>query len=65
MLPSPFDFSRQTVLYVPRDMPAPRDPKFIQRVAEEVLALTKASRGRAFVLFTSFANLHRHAGARR
>jgi ATP-dependent DNA helicase DinG len=58
VLPSPFDFSRQTVLYVPRDMPAPRDPKFIQRVAEEVLALTKASRGRAFVLFTSFANLH-------
>jgi ATP-dependent DNA helicase DinG len=58
VLPSPFDFSRQTVLYVPRDMPSPRDPKFLQRVAEEVLALTHASRGRAFVLFTSFANLY-------
>jgi len=58
VLPSPFDFSRQSLLYVPRDMPAPRDPKFLHRVAEEVLALTQASRGRAFVLFTSFANLH-------
>ena len=58
VLPSPFDFSRQTVLYVPRDMPVPRHPAFLDKVAEEVLALTRASRGRAFVLFTSFANLH-------
>ena len=58
VLLSPFDFSRQTVLYIPNGMPAPRHPTFMERVAEEVLALTKASRGRAFVLFTSFANLH-------
>ena len=58
VLRSPFDFSRQTVLYIPNGMPAPRHPSFLTRVAEEVLALTKASDGRAFVLFTSFANLH-------
>jgi ATP-dependent DNA helicase DinG len=57
ILPSPFDFSRQTILYIPRDLPAPRDPGFSGRVSEEVLALTRESRGRAFVLFTSFANL--------
>jgi ATP-dependent DNA helicase DinG len=57
ILPSPFDFSRQTILYIPRDLPVPRDPGFSGRVSEEVLALTRESRGRAFVLFTSFANL--------
>jgi ATP-dependent DNA helicase DinG len=57
-LASPFDYRRQAVLYIPRDVPDPRQPAFIERVAEEVLALTEASRGRAFVLFTSFANLH-------
>jgi ATP-dependent DNA helicase DinG len=58
ILPSPFDFPRQTILYVPRHMPAPRHPSFSEKASEEVLALTRASRGRAFVLFTSFANLH-------
>ncbi len=58
VLASPFDFSRQAILFVPRDMPAPRHPDFVARAAEEVLGLIQASRGRAFVLFTSFANLH-------
>ena len=58
ILPSPFDFSRQTILYVPRHMPPPRHHTFADKAAEEVLALTGASRGRAFVLFTSFANLY-------
>jgi ATP-dependent DNA helicase DinG len=57
VLPSPFDFERQTVLYIPNRMPAPRDPCFTEKASEEILALTRASRGRAFVLFTSFANL--------
>jgi ATP-dependent DNA helicase DinG len=57
VLPSPFDYERQTVLYVPHRMPAPRDPSFTEKASEEILALTRASRGRAFVLFTSFANL--------
>lgn len=58
ILSSPFDFSRQTILYVPRHMPPPRHPSFVEEAAREVQALTQASRGRAFVLFTSFANLH-------
>jgi ATP-dependent DNA helicase DinG len=57
-LPSPFDFARQAVLYVPRHLPDPAHPGFAEAAAEEVLALIRASRGRAFVLFTSFANLH-------
>jgi ATP-dependent DNA helicase DinG len=57
-LASPFHYSRQAVLYVPRHLPDPRHPAFVEKVTEEVLALTAASRGRAFLLFTSFANLH-------
>jgi ATP-dependent DNA helicase DinG len=58
LLPSPFDFGEQAILYVPRDMPDPRSPEFADRVAEEVMRLLETSRGRAFVLFTSYANMN-------
>ena len=58
LLASPFDFSEQAVLYVPRGMPEPRSELFVERAAEEVMALLDASRGRAFVLFTSYANMN-------
>jgi ATP-dependent DNA helicase DinG len=57
-LASPFDYERQAVLYVPRAMPEPRSPAFVERAAEQVLRLVRASRGRAFVLFTSYANMN-------
>ncbi len=57
-LPSPFDFERQAVFYVPRHMPAPQSPSFVDRAADEVVSLLELSRGRAFVLFTSYANMH-------
>jgi len=58
LLPSPFDYDRQAVLYVPRRMPEPASPAFVDRAAEEVARLLAVSRGRAFVLFTSYANMH-------
>ncbi len=58
VLPSPFDFASQAVLYVPRGMPEPQSPQFVPRAAEEIRALLLASRGRAFVLFTSYANMN-------
>ena len=57
-LPSEFDFRRQTVLYLPRQMPDPRSPRFASAVAAELAQLLTATRGRAFLLFTSYANLH-------
>ncbi len=57
-LPSPFDFERQAVLYVPRRMPDPRSPAFVERAADEIARLLELSRGRAFVLFTSYANMN-------
>jgi ATP-dependent DNA helicase DinG len=58
ILASPFDYGRQAILYVPRDLPPPRDPAFLERAASEIRDLVGWSRGRAFLLFTSFANLH-------
>lgn len=58
LLPSPFDYASQAVLYVPRDMPEPQAPEFVERAAEEVIRLLERSRGRAFVLCTSHANMH-------
>jgi ATP-dependent DNA helicase DinG len=58
LLPSPFRYEDQALLYVPRRMPDPRSADFVERAAEEVRALLEASRGRAFVLFTSYANMN-------
>jgi ATP-dependent DNA helicase DinG len=58
LLPSPFDFREQAILYVPRRMPEPQSPLFVERAAEEVVHLLELSRGRAFVLFTSYANMN-------
>jgi ATP-dependent DNA helicase DinG len=56
-LPAGFDYPRQALLYVPDSLPDPREPGFVDAVADEVVRLLEASRGRAFVLFTSHANL--------
>lgn len=56
---SPFDPARQGLLYLPRRMPQPRDPAFAAACAEQCLRLASASRGRAFLLFTSYENLRR------
>jgi ATP-dependent DNA helicase DinG len=58
LLPSPFDFSEQAIFYVPRRMPEPQSPAFVERAAREVVRLLELSRGRAFVLFTSYANMN-------
>ena len=56
-VPSEFDFREQAILYLPRRMPSPNHPEFAEAVAGEVRALIEVTEGRAFVLFTSYANL--------
>lgn len=58
LLPSPFRFEEQALLYVPKGMPEPLAASFVDRAAEEVVRLVELSRGRAFVLFTSYANMN-------
>ena len=57
-LPSEFDYTTQSVLYLPRTMPAPNTQGFTDAVAQEVRSLLHITSGRAFLLFTSYANLH-------
>ncbi len=58
--PSPFDFARQALLYVPRGLPAePNDPAFTEAVVQAALPVLEASRGRAFLLFTTLRALRR------
>jgi ATP-dependent DNA helicase DinG len=56
-LPSEIDYRRQSLLYLPRQMPDPRSPEFVAAAAREVTEVIGCSEGRAFVLFTSYANL--------
>ncbi len=58
--PSPFDFARQALLYVPRGLPAnPNDPAFTAAVVDAALPVLRASGGRAFLLFTTLRALRR------
>ncbi|MCJ7503447.1 MAG: ATP-dependent DNA helicase [Acidobacteriia bacterium] len=57
ILDSHFDFGRQALLYTPVHLPDPREPDFARQAAEEVVQILKATRGRAFVLFTSYQQM--------
>ena len=56
-LPPEFDYRRQAILYLPRRMPDPRSVDFTAAAAREIISILEATRGRAFVLFTSYAAL--------
>lgn len=55
---SPYDFANNTLLYLPTDMPEPRDRQYAHRLIEVINEVTDASRGRAFCLFTSYAMMN-------
>jgi len=52
-LASPFDYPHNARLWLPAGLPEPRDPGFFAALLEEVVPLLLASKGRAFLLFTS------------
>src|SRR3954464_11411161 len=58
VVPSHFDYERQAMLYVPPDLPDPRTPQFTARAADRIRKLLEITRGRAFVLFTSYAQMN-------
>ncbi len=57
VVPSHFDYGRQALLYVPQNLPDPRDQAFPAAAAREIIELLFLSRGRAFVLFTSYQQM--------
>ncbi len=52
-LPSPFDYQQQALLYLPRSLPDPKDPRYYTLLLEKALPIIKACGGRCFFLFTS------------
>jgi ATP-dependent DNA helicase DinG len=59
---SPFDFEKQALLYVPQDLPDPNTPDYTAAVVAAALPAVEASRGRAFLLFTSLRALREAHG---
>ena len=53
LLPSPFDFKTQSLLYLPRDMPDPYDGEYYDVMLQKVLPIIERCGGRTFFLFTS------------
>ncbi len=58
---SPFDFARQSLLYLPEGLPSPSSPEHLAAVMRLARELIEAAEGGAFVLFTSHRSLERAA----
>ena len=58
IVPSHFDYESQAIFYVPPSLPDPRTPQFAEEAATVIRRLLEITRGRAFVLFTSYAQMN-------
>ncbi len=58
---SPFDFTSQSLLYLPPGLPEPGASDFTERLVEKAVPLLRLTRGRAFFLFTSHRALRQAA----
>jgi len=57
IVPSHFDYPKQALLYVPQHLPDPRSPAFPVAASDEIVRILAHSKGRAFVLFSSFQQM--------
>lgn len=53
LLPSPFDYQQQALLYLPRGLPDPKDSNYYEALLKRALPVIDACGGRCFFLFTS------------
>ncbi len=60
-LDSPFDYANNALLWLPRGLPEPREPEFVPKLMDMIEPVLRASKGRAFLLFTSHRALQRAA----
>jgi ATP-dependent DNA helicase DinG len=54
IVPSLFDYPKQSILYVPKDIPDPRDDGFFESAKGHIAEVLRICQGRAFCLFTSY-----------
>lgn len=59
--PSPFDYGRQALLYVPTNLPEPNAIGYTDAVVDAALPVIEASGGRAFLLCTTLRAVRRAA----
>ena len=57
VVPSHFRYGEQALLYLPPQMPDPREPDFPAAAAECIRRVLDISKGRAFCLFTSYSQM--------
>ncbi len=57
--PPQYDYSQQVMLYVPPRLPDPRSAEFTRAAGDEIVRILRHSQGRAFVLFTSYAQMRK------
>ena len=57
VVPSHFQYGKQALLYLPPEMPDPRDPEFPEAAARCIRRVLEITKGRAFCLFTSYAQM--------
>lgn len=58
---SPFDYSKQAVMYVPESLPEPTAPEYTEAVVKKALPIIEACQGGVFFLFTSHKALQQAA----
>lgn len=56
---SPFDYKKQSLLFLPENLPQPSEPSYTKELMQAALPVLTASQGRAFVLFTSYYAMHK------
>ena len=61
-LKSSFNWKTQSLLFLPKNIPEPDAPGFVSESAQVLEQLLNLSRGRAFLLFTSYRNLEAFYG---
>jgi ATP-dependent DNA helicase DinG len=57
VVPSHFKYEEQALLYLPPQMPDPREPDFPEAAAECIRRVLDITKGRAFCLFTSYSQM--------
>jgi ATP-dependent DNA helicase DinG len=57
VVPSHFKYGEQALLYLPPEMPDPRDADFPEAAARCIQRVLEITQGRAFCLFTSYAQM--------
>lgn len=55
---SPFDYQQQSLLYLPQNLPEPSSFNYTEKLIEASIPVLQASKGRAFLLFTSYRALN-------